>query len=105
MNRSTLTLVIEVEDLTVSEKRQQAVVELVNLAEGMGYKLNDFRDENELLRKISDQENLLQTDLIYKKFREMPATAVNYAQSRLDMFGLIASQIYSELNLLDKIYG
>ena len=100
MNNLTNTqnlIVLELLPQEILEKRIAHVVELVDLADNMGYDINGFMDENDLLRKLKDTEINLLSDLIYKKDNYYPMEDQLRTEIKLEKFHAIACRILDAL--------
>lgn len=94
MNNTQQTIsIIELMPIDMLERRMQRIVELVNLAEDMGYEINGFMDENDLLRKVSTTELELLNDLIYNKSNGSPSENTFRSELRLEKFNALAGRI------------
>lgn len=93
MNAVNTISVIELLPIDMMEKRMQRIVELVNLAGDMGYDINGFQDENDLLRKVAQVEVELLTDVIHNKGKDSPPTDIFLSELKLEKFNAIACRI------------
>jgi hypothetical protein len=93
MNAAKTISVIELLPIEMMERRMQRIVELVNLAGDMGYDINGFQDENDLLRKVSQVEIELLTDVIHNKGSNVPANDIFLSELKLEKFNAIACRI------------
>ncbi|MCC6639363.1 hypothetical protein IT409_02290 [Candidatus Falkowbacteria bacterium] len=56
MISTTPIVIIEMSPQDALERRMTHVVELVNLAQALGYPINGFTDENDLMKKMKSVE-------------------------------------------------
>ncbi len=99
MNNLQQTIsIVELMPIDVMERRMERIVDLVNLGEDMGYDINGFLDENDLIRKISTVELELLNDLIYKKNIGSPIEDVFRAELNLEKFNAIACRILDAIH-------
>jgi hypothetical protein len=97
MNTTTQTLVLELMPQDVLEQRMAHVVNLVELAELMGFSINGFLDENDLIRKMRDVELTLLSDFIYKQDNDFPEVEVLKQELQLEKFHSISCRILDAL--------
>jgi len=97
MQNNTQTLVIELLPQEIVERRMTHIVQLVDLADAMGYSINGFVDENDLMRKMRDQELKLLSEVIYRKDNFYPIDDVLRSELKLEKFHAIACRILDAL--------
>ncbi len=98
MNTQTSNLmVLELLPQEILERRMAHVVELVDLADNLGYDINGFEDENDLMRKMKETEINLLSDLIYKKDNFYPMEDQLRSEIKLEKFHAIACRILDAL--------
>lgn len=93
METSQTISIIELQPIDLLEKRMERIVQLVNVGEDMGFPLDGFYDENDLLRKVSEIEIALLSDLIYSKDKQLPSEQVFRAELKLEKFNALACRI------------
>jgi len=96
---STYPVIIELQPIDLLERRMRHVVELVDLAETIGFPINGFTDENDLIRKIGKVEIDLLSNLVTMKDRNYPSEKVFSAELRLEKFNTIAIRIMDALHI------
>jgi hypothetical protein len=96
---------LEIPPIEAIEERQKTIVELVGVADALGFGLQGFMDENDLLRKMEVLEVELLSDLIYKKDQEMMLEEIFESALRLEKFETIIEKIRSALELPMEAYA
>ncbi len=92
-------VIIELQPIDLLERRMKHVVELVDLAETMGFSINGFTDENDLIRRIGIMEISLLSDVITYKDRNAPPAMIFSAELRLEKFNALAARIFDALHV------
>ena len=92
-------LVLELEPLEILEKRMARVVDMVNLADEMGFNLNGFMDENDLISKIEDEEVRVLNNLISEIDQGANMEDILKAELKVEKFKSIAQRILDSLSL------
>ena len=91
--------VIEVPAVEVMENRMRRVVQLVDVAEAMGFPLNGVHDENELLKNMQSVELELLSDFISKQNGNFAEDDIMHSQLQLEKFHIISCKLLDTLNL------
>lgn len=94
---NTQVMVIELQPQEVLEQKMAHIVELVDLAGSMGYNINGFMDENDLISKMKVEEIELLSELIYKKDHNFPAESIFKSEIELERFHSIVCRILDAL--------
>lgn len=93
------SIIIELQPIDLLERRMRHVVELVDLAETLGFAINGFTDENDLIRRIGTVEIELLSNLITMKDRNYPMEKIFSSELRLEKFNAIAIRITDALHI------
>ena len=97
MKTTTDVLLLELTPQDVLDKRMEHVVNLVNLAEDLGFDINGFMDENDLMKKMKNVELELLTTFIAMKESVADEVTVLKQELRLEKFHAIACRILDAL--------
>lgn len=90
-------IIMEIPPQDLLEKRMGHVTNLVSLAEAMGYDINGFMDENDLLKKMRNVELSLLSDFIEMKDGGGDELDQLRAELKLEKFHAIACRILDAL--------
>ncbi len=90
-------VIMEIPPQDLLEKRMGHVTNLVSLAEAMGYDINGFMDENDLLKKMRNVELSLLSDFIEMKDGGGDEIDQLRAELKLEKFHAIACRILDAL--------
>ena len=97
MIATTPIVIVEMRPQDALDRRMAHVVELVNLADTLGYNINGFVDENDLMRKMKTAEVELLHDFIETKNNHTPIEDQLRAELNLEKFHSIACRILDAL--------
>ncbi len=95
--QTSQVMVLELTPQDVLEKRMMHINELVHLADAMGYSINGFMDENDLMRKMKEVELNLLTAVLYTKEHIDDEVEQLRTELKLEKFHAIACRILDAL--------